>query len=190
MIANTSPAPSPGPGLGAVLLSFARRPGETLVRRWNWKSAVTSSIVRAVLFFFVNLTAGPGAAWAAFWTELSFRAATAGFYGAVTQGFCAVRPAWQGTLGAFVLLPVLNHSLEFLVHWLRGTHVLGLSILASVLFTAVSSVFHLFVMRHGLLIVGEGSQSLFSDLARMPRIIWSALTAPSMPLKPLRRRAG
>ncbi len=167
-----------GPGLGDVLLSFVRHPVQTLVRRWNWKSALTSSIVRAALFFGVNLTAGAAAAWAAFWTELVFRACTSGFYGAVTQGFSSVRPAWRGTLGAFVLLPVFNHSLEFLAHWARGTEELAWSIFASVCFTGVSSAFHCFVMRRGLLIVGEGSQGLLADLAQMPRAVWLFVTAP------------
>ena len=164
-------------GLGGVLLDFLRRPYQTLVLRWNWKSAVTSSIVRACLFFGINLTAGAEAALAAFWTELVFRACTAGFYGAITQGFSTVRPAWQGTLGAFVLLPFFNHSLELLAHWLRGTEMLGLSILASVCFTAFSSAFHCFVMRHGLLIVGEGSQGLLADLAHMGRVVWAFVTS-------------
>ena len=181
MTAATSPANlavSPGPSLGAVLLSFAHRPAETLVRRWNWKSAVTSSTVRAALFFAVNLTAGTQAAWAAFWTELAFRACTSGFYGAVTQGFSTVRPAWKGTLAAFVLLPFFNHSLEFLAHWARGTEKLALSIAVSVCFTGVSSAFHCFAMQRGLLIVGEGSQGLLADLAQMPRSVWLFVTAP------------
>ena len=164
--------------MGRVLFSFVRNPWSTLVRRWNWKSAVTSSLVRAALFFGVNLTAGAEAAWAAFWTELVFRACTSGFYGAITQGFSTVRPAWQGTLGAFVLLPFFNHSLEFLAHWARGTEELALSIAASVLFTGVSSAFHCFVMRRGLMTVGEGSQGLLADLAQMPRAVWLFVTAP------------
>ena len=174
----TAPAKFRGLGLRAVLLSFFRTPRETLIRRWNWKSAVTSSVSRALLFFAVNITAGPAAAWAAFWTELVFRAVTAGFYGAVTQAFSTVRPAWKGTLAAVLLLPFFNHSLEFLVHWLRGTEVLGLSILASVAFTGFSSVFHVFVMRHGLLTVGDGSQSLLADLVQMPRTLWLFALAP------------
>jgi hypothetical protein len=171
-------ASTAAPGLSDVLRSFSRSPGETLVRRWNWKSAVTSSLARAALFFFVNMTAGPSAAWAAFWTEFLFRATTAGFYGAVTQGLSTVRPAWKGTLAALVVLPFFNHSLEFLVHWLSGTEVLAGSIVASVCFTAVSSAFHCFAMRQGLMIVGDGSQGLLADLAQMPRAILLFATAP------------
>ncbi|MEZ5361684.1 MAG: hypothetical protein R2748_04895 [Bryobacterales bacterium] len=167
-----------GPGLTAVLASFVRKPRQTLLRRWNWKAALTSSVVRATLFFAVNLAAGPEAAWAAFFTELAFRASTAGFYGAITQGLSTVRPEWKGTLGACLLLPVFNHSLELAAHWARGTEELTASILASVCFTAISSMFHCFVMRQGLMTVGEGSQSLLADLAAMPKALALFVAAP------------
>src|SRR5690606_34585663 len=70
--------------------------------------------------------------------------------------------------GALALMPIANHSAEFLVHWLKGTANLEASILASVCFTVLSSAFHLSVMRRGLLVVGEGSGSLWSDLRQMP----------------------
>ncbi|MCB1022286.1 MAG: hypothetical protein H6509_08310 [Bryobacterales bacterium] len=177
-MAATSTSSGSGPGLTTVLASFARSPRETLLRRWNWKSALTSSLVRAALFFAVNLTAGPEAAWAAFFTELIFRACTAGFYGAITQGLSTVRPEWKGTLGACLLLPVFNHSLELAAHWARGTEELTASILASVCFTAVSSMFHCFVMRQGLMTVGEGSQGLLADLAAMPKALALFVASP------------
>lgn len=158
----------PAPTLLGVCAEFIARPYEVVVRRWNWKSALMSSLVRSMLFFFVNLSAGPAAAWGAFTTEFLFRACTSGFYGAITQNLSRVKPSWQGTLGALFLLPFANHSAEFLVHWLNGTAELEASIFASVCFTALSSTFHVFVMRRGLMVVGEGSGSLRSDLMQMP----------------------
>jgi hypothetical protein len=40
-----------------------------------------------------------------------------------------------------------------------------------VILTAFSTLFNLFVMRRGALIVGEGRRSLASDMAQMPRLI-------------------
>ena len=178
-VAGAAPTRSAaGPCLLEVLRSFVVHPRATLLRRWNWKSAVMSSLVRASLFFFVNLTAGAEAAVAAFLTELVYRAMTSGFYGAITQGFSRVQPAWQATLGACVVLPLANHSLELLAHWLRGTERLWESIFASICFTALSTAFHVFVMRRGLLTVGEGSQSLWRDLAQMPRSVALFVAAP------------
>jgi hypothetical protein len=67
-------------------------PWDALGRRWNYKSAVLSAVVRGQLFFFANLSAGPVAALNALGTEMWFRFLTAGFYGALTQAFRRVEP--------------------------------------------------------------------------------------------------
>ena len=146
-------------------------PWDALVRRWNYKSAILSASVRASLFFATNSTAGMDAAVAAMATEFCFRISTAGFYGAVTQAFRRVEPAHRGTLAAMIVLPLLAHSLELLVHWSRGTPALGLSMAVSVAFTALSTSFNLFAMRHGVFVVGAGKQSLPSDLLSLPRMV-------------------
>lgn len=178
------------PTLLGVLRQTFRRPYQLVIRRWNWKSALLSSLVRSLLFFAVNLSVGAAAAGAAFVTEFVFRGCTAGFYGAVTQNLSRVRPAWQGSLGALVLMPFVNHSTEFLVHWLNGTANLQASILASVCFTALSSAFHIFVMRRGLLVVGAGSGSLVSDLRQMPVAVALFVAGPFIQLHRILTSAG
>jgi hypothetical protein len=76
-----------------------------------------------------------------------------------------------------VLLPCVSHSLEFLVHWLRHTPKLGLSITTSVAFTAISTAFNLYAMQRGALIVGHGSRPLQEDLKRVPGLIAEFLLA-------------
>ena len=96
---QVKPAPwrdQDGPTLGEALRGLLRDPYRNLLLRWNWKSAVTSSIVRAAIFFAVNLKAGQDAAIAAFVTEFIYRAVTSGFYGSFTQALSEVRPNWQG----------------------------------------------------------------------------------------------
>ena len=44
--------------VGQVLLQILCDPTEHLIRRWNWKSALFSPVLRALIFFFANLTAG------------------------------------------------------------------------------------------------------------------------------------
>jgi hypothetical protein len=144
---------------------------------WNYKSAVLSTLLRALVFFAVNLTAGLEAATAAVITDLSFRFILAGFTGALTQALGRLQPPARGTLAAFVILPAVAHTLEWFVHWWRGTVMLAASVAASLVFTAVSTLFTLFAMRRGVLIVGEGGGSLLSDLRRMPRLVLTFLTA-------------
>jgi hypothetical protein len=165
------------PTVGDVLKGFVTRPGETLIRRWNWKSAFLSSLFRAAIFFFANLAAGWHAALGALLAELILRGATSGFYGAITESFSEARPVAAAMMTAMVVLPAANHSLEFLVHWLRGTPKLGASITASVIFTALSTSFNVYAMRHGVLTVGNKSKSLREDFARILPLLGQFLLA-------------
>ena len=154
-----------------VLRDLIRHPVDMVIRRWNWKSALLSSLVRGLIFFGVNLAAGARAAEQALITELAFRAIVSGYYGALTEAFRFAEPEWAASLAALVLLPLAGHSLEFTVHFLRGTAKLKASIFASICFTALSTLFNLYAMRRGALITGVGRESLGADLKRMPRLI-------------------
>ncbi len=167
------------PTVAAALVRLIRHPVRHLVRRWNWKSALLSSSLRGVIFFCTNLVAGWHAALGAMLAELVLRGITSGFYGAITEAFSEARPVWAAMATAMVLLPFLNHSLEFFVHWLRGTPKLGLSIAASIVFTAFSTAFNVYAMRHGVLTVGGGSKPLRDDLGRvLPLFLRFLLTGP------------
>jgi hypothetical protein len=147
-------------------------PGELLVRRWNWKSALFSSMIRALIFFFANLTAGWRAASGAMLAEFIYRGITAGFYGALTQAFREAEPQWAAGVAVMILLPLVSHSIEISVHLLRGTPKLLTSLIASVCFTVISTLFNLYAMRRGVLVVGEGgSASVGSDMRRIPAMI-------------------
>jgi hypothetical protein len=163
------------PGVLEVLGSLIRHPYEHLIRRWNWKSALTSAILRAAIFFFTNLTAGMRAAVGAMLAEFAWRVLTSGFYGSVTESLRRAQPAWAAVLAAMVFLPLVNHSMEFMIHWLRGTPKLAASMVASVCFTAVSTLFNLYAMRRGVLIVGDERKSFWHDMRMMPRVIGSFL---------------
>jgi hypothetical protein len=173
---NLAPTP-PKPTVGSVLLGLVRHPGRYLIARWNWKSALLSSLLRATIFFCTNLISGLHAALGAMLAELILRACTSGFYGAITEAFSEAQPAWAATAAAMVALPCTAHSLEFLVHWLRGTPKLGLSIGTSVIFTAISTAFNLYAMRRGVLTTGGSSKSLGHDLSRIPPLLVSFFLA-------------
>lgn len=157
-----------GPSVLEAIGDLLRHPIRHLVRRWNWKAAILSSVSRAALFFVVNLPAGRTAALAALGTELAYRAATSGFHAALTQGIGRAEPAWAATLTAMAVLPAVGHGGELLVHWLRGTPRLAESLLASVALTALSTAFHVFAMRRGVLIVGDRRRTFAHDLRSLP----------------------
>lgn len=165
------------PTLRGVVHRLLHRP-DTLLRRWNYKSAVTSSLIRSSIFFAANLPAGRDAARAAFLTEIALRLATSGFWGALTQELGGVEPEWHAVLGAMVLVPLASHGIEALVHILRGTPALLFSLGASAAFTLVSTAFNVFAMRRGALITGPGSAPLHRDLLRIPSLLASFVSAP------------
>lgn len=164
------------PGVADVMKGWLRDP-LALARMWNWKSALLSSLARGGLFFAVNLQAGARAALGALVTELALRAVTAGFYGAATQSFRRVEPAWVASLAVMVVLPVMTHSVELVVHCLRETPRLLPSIAVSAAFTVISTQFSLYAMRRGALIVGDGCRPLWWDLHQVPRLIAGFLGA-------------
>ncbi|MDQ3348806.1 MAG: hypothetical protein M3545_12660 [Acidobacteriota bacterium] len=142
-----------------------------LGRAWNWKAAVLSSISRGLLFFATNVPVGLDAGVRAMLTELAFRAVASGLLGALTQRLRLVQPTWAGATIALLVLPALGHSAEYIVHSLAGTPRLATSIILSVTFTSVTTLFNLFAMRRGVLIVGPGQQPLRTDLAMLPRLL-------------------
>jgi len=168
---------SEAPTVSAVFCGILRHPFRHLLRRWNWKSAVLSSLLRAPIFFFTNLMAGWHAALGAMLAELVFRAVTSGFYGAITESFSLARPPWAATTVAMVALPILAHSMEFVVHWVRGTPNLGLSIATSVIFTALSTAFNLYAMRRGILVTSRNGKSLGHDLSQIPPLLLAFILA-------------
>jgi hypothetical protein len=154
-----------------VLFSLATAPVDSFARRWNWKAALFSSFTRGLIFLLTNLTFGWRAAAGAMFAEWLYRAVTSGFYGAITQRLGETEPEWHGAVAAVILLPLLSHSIEFLVHWLRHTPNLKTSIIASMSFTVISTLFNFYAMRRGTMVVGRNSASLAQDMRAMPGVI-------------------
>ena len=157
-------------------VNLITHPRQLLVWRWNWKSAIFSSTIRAGIFFATNLTAGWRAATGAMLAEFAYRAITAGFYGAMTQAFREAEPEWAAAVTVMLLMPAVSHTIELAVHLLRGTPNLLTSLTASVIFTMVSTQFNLYAMRRGVLIVGDGAHSTTNDLRQIPALIGGFVT--------------
>jgi hypothetical protein len=153
-----------------VLRTLARDPVGHVLARWNWKAAVLSGAIRGTIFFTTNLTVSSRAAIDALLVDLAFRLPLAGLYAAVTQAFRSAEPAWAASLAAMVLVPLAAHTIEFTVHWMAGTPALAFSVTVSVAFSALSTLFNLFAMRRGVLVVGDRSRSLNQDLRQLPAI--------------------
>jgi len=159
-----------------VLLCLVKNPYRHLIRRWNWKSACLSAFSRGLLILIANLSAGRASALGAMFAEVCYRALTSGFYSALTQAFRFAEPVWAASAIPMALIPFVADGFEFVVHGVRGTQRLGATIAASVIFTAISTLFELFAMRQGVLVMGQNSKPLLQDLRRVPDLIWDFLS--------------
>lgn len=144
---------------------------------WNWKSAFFSSICRAAVFFFANLSHGLAAAQGAMVAEFAYRAVTAGFYGALTQACRKSAPRGRPVILLILGLPLGQHALEFVIHWMRHTPALKTSIISSIGFTVISTLFNLHAMRTGVLVAGSEGRPLVEDLRAIPGTIISFLAS-------------
>ena len=162
--------------LGAVCRSLFADPA-VLLRQWNWKSALFSSFCRSGVFFAATLPFGVKAATGAMLAEFVYRAFAAGFYGGLTQAFRRVKPEQLATAAVMFGVPLFSHTIEFLLHWLRGTPNLLVSITASFAFTILSTAFNLHAMRRGVLVVGMDGQSLLADMRAMPVVVFSFIAS-------------
>ncbi len=176
--------------VGDVFRSLWQHPVQ-LIMRWNWKSALLGAILRASFYFTVYQASREN--WVVTLTavlvELSFRFFTSGISGAVVQSFRRARPAWLATLIVTTTLPVFSHSIEYATHFAQENYFNSVfaasennarqkAFAVSVLFSVLSALFNLFVMRHGVLLVGAGAEtkSLWSDLKRIPFLIYEFVT--------------
>lgn len=161
-----------------VLWELARRPRHYFIDHWNWKASLFSSILRALILLSSTWSAGPDDAAFAAALEFVYRATTAGWWGAITQAFRRVEPAWQAAVAACVLIPSVSQFLDAVLHLLAGTPHLLRAVVASAVFTVVATLFNLHAMRQGSLVVGSDGRTLRHDLSRIPGLVVSFVLQP------------
>jgi len=176
--------------VGDVFRSLWQHPAQLIVR-WNWKAALLGALLRASFYFSVYKAGKEN--WfvilSAVLVEFSFRFFTSGISGAIVQSFRRATPAWLATLFVTVSLPIFSHTIEYFAHYTQETYFSSvlpasennsrqIAFAVSVLFSVISAMFNLFLMRHGVLLVGAGveTKSLWSDLKRIPFLIYEFVT--------------
>jgi len=171
--------------LAEVLRSLGTHPLQVL-KRWNWKAAMLGALLRASFYFTVYQAARENikVALTAAGVELAFRFFTSGVSGALVQTFRRATPPWLATMIVTLTLPVFSHSVEYATHYVQEVYFAGVlpsasnnartyAFAVSVLFSALSAMFNLFMMRHGVLLVGAGreTKSLWSDMKKIPALV-------------------
>jgi len=181
--------------VGDVFRSLAQHPAQ-IITRWNWKSALLGAIFRASFYFTVYQASKES--WIVTLTavivELVFRFLTSGISGSLVQSFRRATPTWLATMIVSISLPIFSHTVEYVTHYAQEnffSNVFAASennarqkaFAVSVLISALSAMFNLFIMKHGVLLVGAGQEtkSLGNDMKRIPRLIIEFVTV--LPLK-------
>ena len=154
--------------------------------RWNWKSALLGTVMRASVYFAV-FKANKNS-WLVILTavmvEIVFRMITSGISGALIQSFRRATPAWLATLIITVSLPIFGHSVEFATHYIQEeyfstifptatNHSRQQAFAISVFVSVLSAMFNIYMMRNGVMLVGAGEEtkSLWGDLKGIPYLV-------------------
>ncbi len=173
-----------------VFRNLFRHPVQIL-NRWNWKSAMMGAILRA--FFYLAVYKASRENWivtlTAMTVEFSFRFFTSGVSGALVQSFRRARPVWLATLVVTISLPIFSHTVEFFTHYMQEAYFSDVFAAAennarqkafavSVLFSVLSAMFNIFIMRNGVLLVGAGNDtnSFVNDLKQIPLLLLVFIT--------------
>lgn len=162
--------------LRTALRAILHRPS-VLLRDWNWKAAVFSALLRALLFFCLNLRAGSGRAVRAMLVEAAYATVAAGFAGAATQRLRHAVPRLATAAVVWLAIPLVLLAAQAAVHFAMGTPRLARSLLASFVFAAFATGFNWFAMARGAFVTGE-NRSFARDLMLVPRLLWQFVTAP------------
>lgn len=176
---ETPSAVPPSNTISEAWTNLLRNPAQ-FIRYWNYKGAIMSGVLRAPIFLVTYLVGRESIklALGAALAQFVFRFFFAGVGGALIQSFRRVEPPWKALATILLVVPVISHIFEFLVQWsfayvtATNDHT-DEAIVRSICVSIISALFTLFIMRRNVMIVGEAeSKSLFSDLARIPALIF------------------
>ena len=168
-----------------VFRNLLRHPAQ-IITRWNWKTALVGAIVRASIYVVVFWASKESliVILTAVLVEFPIRFFTTGLAGAVVQSFRRSTPQWLATAIISVSLPTITHIIEFFTHYLQEKYLTEFlpasensgrqkAFAVSVMFSVISAMFNLYMMRHGVLLVGAGEESkpILQDFKKMPVLV-------------------
>jgi hypothetical protein len=144
---------------------------------WNWKCALLSATARSLIYLAALARSGPHGRLAIILVEIAYVALTAGVYAGLQQRALALRPQFLGNLIVAIGVPALGQIVDWLTHRAVGAPVPLRAMVAVSIFAGVSALFHLFVMRRGVFLTGQG-RSLGDDFRRIPRLVANFVATP------------
>ncbi len=168
---------SPRTTVGKAVLQVLSNPFYYFILRWNWKSALFGAFNRGTIFLVATMKRGRMEMSVAVLVEILFTCATAGTYAAFTQAMRFAEPEWLGACVVALVVPGALYGADYFAHVWTGMHNVSPAVGFATGLSVVSTLFNLFIMRRGAMVVGEESQPLWRDLIRIPGLIVQFLVA-------------
>jgi hypothetical protein len=137
---------------------------------WNWKCALLSATARSLVYLAGMAHSSARGRPAIVLVEVAYVTLTSGFYARLQQEALGLRSRLLGNLAVALVVPGLAQAFDLLTHRAAGATAPPRATLAVCVFTFVSALFHLYVMRHGVFLTVR-DRSLLDDLHRVPRLI-------------------
>lgn len=167
-----------------------RKNRSSLAFSWNWKCALLSATARSAVYLAALTHSSPRGSFAIVGIEMLYVSLTAGIYAGLQQRALDFRPRRLGNFTIVIGVPALSQLLDWLTHRAAHAGAPARAIMAACIFTFVSALFHLHVMRRGAFITGHAGRSLVDDFRRMPRLIVEFVVRPIAALSGLASRAA
>lgn len=147
---------------------------------WNWKVALMTAVLRGLACAAALRHMETHARRHFSVVEAAFVLLTCGFFSALQQQSLKLRPELLAWFGCVLVVPLTSLGCDAALHfWLDGLETRQLGI-AGLAFTVFSATFHWHMIRNGVLLVGEESHSLATDLKRIPRLTATYFAGPAM----------
>lgn len=146
---------------------------------WNWKCALLSATARSLVYLAALAHARLHGGLTIVAVEIAYVTATAGVYAGLQQQALRLRQRLLGNLAVAVGVPGMAQVLDWLVHSAVGPAAPARATVLVCVFTLVSALFHLHVMRRGAFLTGRAGRSLADDFRRMPRLVLGFLLWPA-----------
>ena len=145
---------------------------------WNWKCALLSAALRSLVYLAAMARSAPHGRLAVVAVEIAYVTLTAGIYAGMQQRALSLRSRPLGNLIVVLGVPGLAQALDWFVHRALGPAAPPKALAAVCVFTLLSALFHLHIMRRGVFLTGSAGRTLADDFRRMPRLVLDFVLHP------------
>jgi hypothetical protein len=145
---------------------------------WNWKCALLSAGARSAVYVAALARSRSHGGIAIVAVEIAYVTATAGLYAGMQQRALGLRSRLLGNLVVVLAVPGLAQALDWIAHRALGATPPSRATVVVCVFTLISALFHLHVMRRGVFLTGSAGRTLLNDFRRMPRLVLGFLMLP------------